>query len=87
MKRRFVALLLFAACLLLPLRAALSETGQEGEQPEPEGTEAPDISVADGVNAWMGELELQEWEAFLDTLPEQVQTLWTDVDLETLIGA
>lgn len=87
MKRRFVALLLFAACLLLPLRAALSETGQEGEQPEPEGTEAPDISIADGVNAWMGELELQEWEAFLDTLPEQVQTLWADVDLETLIGA
>lgn len=81
MKRRLLALLLSTLCLLLPLRVALADPGQGEEQGE------PDISIEDGVDAWMGELDLKDWQAFLGTLPAEVQSLWAGVDLETMIGA
>ena len=38
------------------------------------------------MNAWLGELDLAAWQAFLASLPQDVRALWADADLETLVG-
>ena len=48
--------------------------------------EEGDLSIEDGVNAWLGELDLAAWQAFLASLPQDVRALWADADLETLVG-
>ena len=78
MKRLAAALFLLLLCLLLPswAQAALEEEGE---------AEQPDLSIEDGVDAWMGELDLTGWQAFFDTLPEEVRSLWAGVPVGDLI--
>ena len=74
------ALALWEAALSGEMAAAGSEETGDGDVGE-----TGDISIEDGVDAWLGELDLSQWQAFLATLPENIRALWADADLETLI--
>lgn len=76
------ALALWEAALSGEMAAAGSDESGEGD-----AGETGDISIEDGVDAWLGELDLSQWQAFLATLPENIRALWADADLETLIGS
>jgi len=64
--------------LFMPTAAAADEAEIPSE---------PDVSITDGVDAWLQELDVDTWQAFLETLPDEVRLLWSDVSLETLIGS
>lgn len=78
MKRFALAILSLLLCLLTPAWA-LAEPDGDGDM------EQPDLSIEDGVSAWMGELDLTGWQTFLDTLPEEVRSLWAGVPVESMI--
>lgn len=60
-----ILLVLMALTLLLFSGAARAEEGEEG-----------DLSISEGVELWLAEIDWSEWEAELNGLPDTVRALW-----------
>ncbi len=80
MKTLRVCLLVLAALLLTPAARALAE-------PEDQAQDAQaDAAISEGVEAWMADIDWAELETVLQSLPEEVRTLWNGYDLKKLAG-